>query len=363
MSTVVVLGGYGNFGRRVVEALAIEGAHDVLVCGRDFNKAVRLTEEVGGSSKPIALDCHRGDLAVQLSRLGASVVVHTAGPFQNQDYSVARACIEAGAHYIDLADARAFVAGIGLLDRRAQSKGVLIVSGASSVPALSSAVIDKLRPAFRRIDTIDCAITSGAKPPGEATMRGTLAYAGKPFSVWRDGAWNVAYGWHGLRVRQYPQLGARLIANCDVPDLDLFPTRYSARTVHFQAGTAYKFQMLTIWLASWLIRMKLLRSLDRHLPRMHRIASRLAEFGSKSSAMQVKVQGLDHDDRPIAKTWYLLANQDHGPFIPTFPSIALTRKLLRGEILQRGAMPCMGLLTLEEILAVGSGLDLQTFDY
>jgi hypothetical protein len=79
--------------------------------------------------------------------------------------------------------------------------------------------------------------------------------------------------------------------------------------------------------------------------------------------MQVKVQGLDHDDRPIAKTWYLVAKQDHGPFIPTFPSIALTRKLLRGEILQRGAMPCMGLLTLEEILAVGSGLDLQSFEY
>jgi hypothetical protein len=362
MSTIVVLGGYGIFGRRVAETLAHDRDHEVFVCGRDLDKATRAAKEIGGSAKAIAFDCHRGDLARELSRLGASVVVHTAGPFQSQDYAVARACIDARAHYIDLADARAFVNGIGALNRRAERNGVLVVSGASSVPALSAAVLDKLRVAFSRIDTIECAITSGARPPGEATLRGTLAYAGKPFSVWHDNQWRVAHGWHGLQLKRYRDLGLRLIAQCEVPDLDLFPIRYAAHTVSFRAGTAFKFQMMTIWLASWLIRMKVLHSIDRHLSRMHRIASRLAEYGSKSSAMHVQVSGLDHDNRPISKTWYLVAKQDHGPFIPTFPSIALTRKILRGEVRERGAMPCMGLLTLEEILGVGSELDLQTFD-
>ena len=55
-----------------------------------------------------------------------------------------------------------------------------------------------------------------------------------------------------------------------------------------------------------------------------------------------------------------MADNNHGPQVPCFPAIALARKLLRGEVDARGAMPCMGLLTVEEILAVGSGLDLQT---
>jgi short subunit dehydrogenase-like uncharacterized protein len=310
----------------------------------------------------MAVDCHRTDFASQLARMGASIVVHTAGPFQNQDYAVARACIDAGCHYIDLADARSFVNGIGSLDRRAKSKDVLIVSGASSVPALSSAVVDKLRVAFSRIDTIECAITSGAKPPGEATMQGTLAYAGKTHSMWRENRWEAAYGWQGLKLRRYPHIGSRCVANCDVPDLDLFPKRYSASTVRFHAGTASKAQMMAIWMAAWLIRLRVLSSVDRHIRRMQRLASRLAQRGSKSSAMHVSVKGFDHKGRAISRTWYLLAQQDHGPFIPTFPSIALTRKLLRGEITQRGAMPCVGLLTAEEILAVGSGLDIQTHE-
>ncbi len=78
--------------------------------------------------------------------------------------------------------------------------------------------------------------------------------------------------------------------------------------------------------------------------------------------MHVYVKGTDHDSQPTTRTWYLLANQDHGPFVPTFPSIALTRKLLRGEMSQRGAMPCVGLLSVEDILAVGSELDLRVYE-
>jgi short subunit dehydrogenase-like uncharacterized protein len=42
--------------------------------------------------------------------LGAELVIHTAGPFQGQDYGVVAAAVAAaGAHYIDLADGRRFV--------------------------------------------------------------------------------------------------------------------------------------------------------------------------------------------------------------------------------------------------------------
>ena len=90
------------------------------------------------------------------------------------------------------------------------------------------------------------------------------------------------------------------------------------------------------------------------------MALAVERFGSKASAMHVTVRGLDKQSQPISRTWWLLADNNHGPHVPCFPAIALARKLLRGEVSARGAMPCMGLLTLEEILAVGGDLELRT---
>jgi saccharopine dehydrogenase-like NADP-dependent oxidoreductase len=362
MRSVVVLGGYGNFGRRVVAALTADRSYRVIVAGRDLQKARAAAEEAGSPAEAASLDGRATKLAVELRQLGANVVVHAAGPFQGQDYSVARACIEARAHYVDLADARAYVCGIGGLDPAAQSNDVLIVSGASSVPALSSAVVDKLRTEFSAIESIDHGITSGAKPPGHATMEGVLGYAGKPVKQWRNGAWRTAHGWQDLTRRKYPRpLGTRWIANCDVPDLDLFPERYApVRTVVFHAGVGMTIGMLSTWAASWLVRAGLLSSLVPYVPTLHKTALAVERFGSKASAMHVTVRGLDAKAQSISRTWWLLADNDHGPQIPCFPAIALARKLLRGEVSVRGAMPCIGLLSVDEILDVGRGLGLRT---
>jgi saccharopine dehydrogenase-like protein len=362
MRCVVVLGGYGNFGKRVVMALAADRSYRVIVAGRDLQKARAVAGEVGSPAQAAALDSRATDLATELQRLGANVVVHTAGPFQGQDYVVAKACIEARSHYVDLSDARAYVCGIGGLDPAARRNDVLVASGASSVPALSSAVVDLLRTEFSVIESIEHGITSGAKPPGLATMEGVLGYAGKPLAQWRDGAWRTAYGWQDLTRREYPRpVGARWLGNCDVPDLQLFPERYApVRTVVFRAGVSMTVGMLATWGASWLVRAGLLTSLVPHVPGLRKTALVLERYGSKDSAMHVTLRGLDAQSQSISRTWWLLAGDDHGPQVPCLPAIALARKLLRGEVRARGAMPCMGLLAVEEILAVGRELDLRT---
>lgn len=357
----VILGGYGNFGVRVAAALASDRAYRVLVAGRDMEKATRIARRLDGSAEPLAIDCQAPDFAARLQRVGATVVVHTAGPFQAQGYSVPRACIEAGAHYVDIADGRAYVCGIGELDAAAKQRDVLVASGASSLPALSSAVVDELQPQFSRIDSIEHGITSGARPPGIATLEGVMSYVGRPFTRWQDGAWKFAYGWQDIVARRYPApLGVRWIANCDVPDLELFHERYpTARSVVFRAGIGFASSTLAVWLASWLVRARLMKTLAAHAPLLHRMALAIEPYGSKWSAMHVTVGGLDQASRPTTRTWHLLAGSDHGPNIPCFPAIALARKLLRGEVRTRGALPCMGMLGSAEILGAIPGLDLQ----
>jgi hypothetical protein len=50
------------------------------------------------------------------SASGPHLVIDAAGPFQGSDYRVPSACIAAAIPYLDLADARDFVCGIGALD-------------------------------------------------------------------------------------------------------------------------------------------------------------------------------------------------------------------------------------------------------
>lgn len=129
------------------------------------------------------LDISSPQLAGQLRQLSPDAVIHCAGPFQGQDYRVALASLAAGAHYIDLADGRAFVANFaGAIDPIARKAGRLAVTGASTLPALSSAVIDTLIGRFASLEEIQLSIAPAQRAPrGAATVKAVFSYVGKPF--------------------------------------------------------------------------------------------------------------------------------------------------------------------------------------
>src|SRR5690606_40734885 len=97
---------------------------------RTMRKARALANELNAEAAFIDINV---DLTNTLKKIKPDIVIHTSGPFQSQGYEVAEACIDCGAHYIDLADGREFVAGIHTLDEKAKRAGILVVSGASSV--------------------------------------------------------------------------------------------------------------------------------------------------------------------------------------------------------------------------------------
>jgi short subunit dehydrogenase-like uncharacterized protein len=108
---VLILGGYGNFGKRIASALAKAGV-PVIIAGRDQEKAGALVRSLPGNlASTVCFDVRR-DIDTQLETLKPAVVVNTCGPFQSSDYGIAESCIRHGVHYIDLADGRDFVGGI-----------------------------------------------------------------------------------------------------------------------------------------------------------------------------------------------------------------------------------------------------------
>ena len=104
MGRVCILGGYGNFGKRIASALAAKGL-EVVIAGRNAQKAGALVSELGPKASVAVFDV-RDSLAEQLQSIQPKVVINTCGPFQTSDYEVAEICVDQGVHYIDLADGR-----------------------------------------------------------------------------------------------------------------------------------------------------------------------------------------------------------------------------------------------------------------
>ncbi len=178
MYRVLVLGGYGNFGTRISKTLAVVPYIQILIAGRNLDKANKLIAQLNdGRHVALTLDQDSDQFTKELGDLDIDCLIHTSGPYQGLSYTVAEACVNTNTHYIDLPDGREFVAGFTRLNKIAKEKNVLLVTGASTLPGLSSAVIKKFREEFTSIESIRMCISPGNKAPrGESTIAAVLSY-------------------------------------------------------------------------------------------------------------------------------------------------------------------------------------------
>lgn len=362
---ILVLGGYGHFGGRIARSLAGDAGLEIVVAGRDAARGRAFIADTGIGKermRAVALDADGDAFEQDLAAIAPALVIHTAGPFQGRDYRVAQAALACAAHYIDLADGRAFVAGIDALDAQARAAQRWAISGTSSVPGLSAAAIESLRGRFLRLDAVDTGISPGNRTPrGLATTQAILSYVGQPYLALLDGRWRTVRGWQSLRRVAYPGIGARWLARCEVPDLDVLQQRYpQLKTCEFRAGLELRRMHFGLWLGSWLVRGGLLESLQPWAERLLAISERWIESGSDVGAMHIDLSGTGANGDPLRLRWTLLARDGDGPQVPCTAAIVLARKLARNELAGSGAKACLDLFTLDEFLQALDGYAVET---
>lgn len=348
MGTVCVLGGHGNFGRRISAELSGRPGLSVRVAGRDASAGSKFADSIGATFHLCDL---REPAQLRGAIEGAQVVVDAAGPFQNRDYAVARQCIEMGIHCIDLADARGYVTGIEALDAQAAERQTMVASGASSVPAVTSAMIDRLTPQFGRISDISAALTSGNRHPrGPATLAAALASVGRPFNITMNGREKTVHGWSDGRRIEFPRpVGTREGYLLDVPDVALFPARYDAANVRFHGGVELTLFHRVLSGVSWLRRHVLDLDLSRWGHFMGAASHLLGRVGTSNGCLAVWIRGTDPAGRPLQRRLALVTDRD-GPATPCAPAVLLAERILTQGPPRIGAFPCVSLLTFEELV-------------
>ncbi|MGB5344584.1 MAG: DUF4166 domain-containing protein [Woeseia sp.] len=375
---ILVLGGYGVFGGRLIDLVADVNAFEILVCGRSADKAEAFCarRQSGARLVPLRLDRSDVDLALQQQR--PDVLVDASGPFQDYGddrYSVVESCIRQRVNYLDFADGSEFVSGIDQFNEAAQRAGVFVLSGVSSFPVLTAAVIDELQ---HGMDIHK--VTAGIAPSpyagvGMNVMRAVLGYAGGPVRLTRAGKLTAVGGLtESLRYTVSPPgylpLRNLRFSLVDVPDLRVIPQVFpQIRDIWVGAGPVPEFLHRLLNLIAKIRSAWYLPSLAPFAGVCYWVINHL-RYGEHRGGMFVEVEGqvagkVDsgetgeaHSDQQRGfekRSWHLLAEGDDGPYIPSMAIEILLRKLENGDAPDAGARPAIATLTLQDYERVFAG--------
>jgi len=363
---VLILGGYGTFGGRLAQLLADEPRLTLIIAGRAHDKAEAFCTHLTAAAQlePLAFD-RDGAVERALAEAKPDIVVDASGPFQNyagDPYRLVRACLALGVDYLDLADGSEFVDGIAQFDAAARARGVAMLSGVSSFPVLTAAVVRRLMrgtsPELTRLDSVAGGIApSPYAGVGLNVIRAIASYAGKPVQLTRDGRPAVGRGL--IETRRFTiappgcvPLRPTLFSLVDVPDLQALPRLWPGlQSVWMGAGPVPEILHRALIVLARAVPLGLLRSLGAFAPLMH-AAVNVLRWGEHRGGMFVAVEGADVDGRSIARSWHMIAEGDDGPLIPSMAAEAIIRRRLDGRRPAPGARAATGDLELTDYEAL-----------
>jgi len=359
---VLILGGYGTFGGRLAQLLAGEERLTLLVAGRSRDKAKAFCARLRADARLEGLAFDRdGDVERALAAARPDVVVDASGPFQfyeGDPYRLVKACVALGIDYLDLADGSDFVKGIAQFDHAATARGVFVLSGVSSFPVLTAAVVRRLARGMTRLESV----TGGIAPSpyagvGLNVIRAVASYAGKPVRLVRDGRPVDGRGLvetrrHTIAPPGRLPLRPGLFSLVDVPDLGALPALWpELRSVWMGVGPVPEILHRALIMFAWSVRLRLLGSLAPLARLMHGVINVL-RWGEHRGGMFVAVAGEDAQGRRIERCWHMIAEADDGPFIPSMAAEAIIRHRLDGRRPAAGARAALRELELSDYEAL-----------
>lgn len=362
---VLILGGYGTFGGRLAQLLAGDVRLTLLVGGRSLAKAQAFCDRLAPGACRVAVAFDRdADAVSQIRALKPDIVVDATGPFQcygEDPYRIIKACLAAQIDYLDLADGAEFVQGVVQFDREARKRGVFILSGVSSFPVLTAAVVRHLSRGLATVDTV----TGGIAPSpyagvGMNVIRAIASYSGKRLALIRGGepSFGVAMT-ESLRYTISPpgRLPLRNVrfSLVDVPDLQVLPDLWpNLNSVWMGAGPVPEILHRMLNGMAWLVRLRIFSSLLPWSSLIYHVSNRV-RWGEHRGGMFVAITGTDVHGVPVNRAWHLLAEGDDGPLIPSMACQAIISRCLDGRrpaVGARAATTDLELADYEELFAL-----------
>jgi NAD(P)-dependent dehydrogenase (short-subunit alcohol dehydrogenase family) len=330
--SAVVFGGYGTFGSLVCRELARMGTR-VTVAGRDRLRAEALAAKLGPGARGLEADVRDG-YACRAALASHEIAVCCAGPFASLGSALLDACLEAGCHYVDIAEDRSHAARVRGYGDAFRERGRAAVYGASSLPGLSGALAQLIRtdagatpPARARVTLF----IGNASPKGRAAVQSAVARLGKPVAAPQGTL-------RGFGEREVvalpPPFGARAVYTFDSPEYDLLPGLVGVSSVAVKVG--FERRAAT---AAFALFARLGSGHGAGLARLLSWLGSLTPGGTSGGVVQVELFWQDGTVRRAA-----LVGDGDGQRMAAQPCVLAVRALDGGSARARGALTAYELL-------------------
>jgi saccharopine dehydrogenase (NAD+, L-lysine-forming) len=359
MAVILILGGYGLTGTHMVNYLLIHTDADVIIAGRNLEKADLLAGSIGNKrlSTRRADAADPGSLRAALEGVDLCLV---ASPTTHQAGLVARACLDSRVDYLDIQFSKKKLAALYSLEHQIQEAGLCFVTEAGFHPGLPAALV---RYAASHLDQIDRAVTAGYLNIGsgipfteavDELMEGFIDYEAQ---VFKNGKWTSPKSWDMLRFDFGDGIGIRTCYSMFFEELRCLPQMYPSlkNTGFYISGSN--------WLADLVITPIVMLGLKLAPQRALRPMGRLMWWGMQRSRPPYRVMvAVQADGVKNGKALRFKAGISHqdGYVLTAIPVVAFLKQYLDGTARRQG-LHLMGqvaepLRLFEDMQAMGAAL-------
>lgn len=262
MTTILILGGYGSTGKCLARHLLEESQAELILAGRNLEKAQTLADELNGVFKvrrvsPVRADAAEAD-SLKAALAGVDLVL-VAAPTTAHAGTVIRAALEAGVDYLDVQISAHKFALLQSLAGEIEHSGGCFITEAGFHPGLPAALV---RYAAGQLDSIESAVTAGYLNMGGTHLPYTdavdeLMEAFKEYQaqVFKNGKWTKPGSFDMRKIDFGGEIGIKNCYSMFFEELRPLPEMYpSLKDVGFYISETH-------WLLDWVISMVVMAGL------------------------------------------------------------------------------------------------------
>ena len=178
MQETWMLYGAGGHTGNLIATHAVESGHRPVLAGRNAPAVTALGERLGLPHRVLDLE---DPVALQAALGDVNLVLNAAGPFLHTAGPLAKACLHAGAHYLDISNELQVFGALYDLDEEAKRVGISIIPGVGfgvvATNCLARYVSEQVGGA-RHLEVASRVASARPGPGAAATMQENLPYGG-----------------------------------------------------------------------------------------------------------------------------------------------------------------------------------------
>ncbi len=214
---ILVVGGYGGVGRFISAALGDRFPGQVVVAGRNLQKAQDFASETNNKVVPAKLDISSMDEVGSFLDDNVDLVVMCV---ENRDTRFVEQCIDRGIHYVDISATYELLSQIESLDGKAQEHGSTVLLSVGFAPGLTNLLASQCTAMLDEVHNLDIFLLLGmGEVHGESSNQWVLDNLNSEYHVRQSGEGKRVQAFGEYKQTVFPvDIGKRAAFRFDFSD-------------------------------------------------------------------------------------------------------------------------------------------------